>query len=88
MENTSVEFSQQLTERERNVIKLISNGGTYAHVLWTPQDVLTDAEGRGFEFTTEQAEQVISSAERDICDAMIRAGWDVIGMAVLDQAQK
>lgn len=50
----------------------------YAKVQWTGNDVIQNCKQFDIEITRESARKVLRLKERDIVDAMVQAGWQVI----------
>lgn len=57
---------------------------TYANVEWTVDDVIENCKQFGIQTTKDTAKRVLALTERDIVDAMVKAGWQVIEDALLD----
>jgi hypothetical protein len=57
---------------------------SYANVEWTVDDVIENCEQFGIQATKDTAKKVLALAERDIVDAMVDAGWQVIENALLE----
>ena len=57
---------------------------SYANVEWTVDDVIENCEQFEIQVTKDTAKKVLAHAERDIVDAMVEAGWQVIEDALLE----
>jgi hypothetical protein len=60
---------------------------TYANVEWTVDDVIENCQELGIKITKDTAKKVLARTERDIVDAMVQGGWQVIEDA-LQQSQR
>jgi hypothetical protein len=56
----------------------------YANVEWTVDDVIENCKQFGIQVTKDTAKKVLALAERDIVDATVNAGWQVIEGALLE----
>lgn len=56
----------------------------YARVEWTIDDVIENCKQFGIPITKDAAKKVLALTERDIVDAMVSAGWQVIEEALLE----
>ena len=55
----------------------------FATVSWTVDDVIENANEAGIRINRRRAEKLLRHRARDIEDAMVEAGWEVIEVALM-----
>jgi len=56
----------------------------FAQTSWCVEDVYEEADSIGVQIDEEEAENLLTTYEDKIIDAMVSAGWDVIREALLE----